>query len=62
MVTQHASRIDSVHVCVFSEGPHICIYMIPGVLALELEYLFGIDCTPVSLRFFQEFEPYDPWH
>lgn len=29
---------------------------------LEAEYLSGIDCTPVSLRFFQEFEPYDPWH
>lgn len=29
---------------------------------LKAEYLSGIDCTPVSLRFFQEFEPYDPWH
>jgi hypothetical protein len=33
----------------------------PRARWLEAEYLFGIDCTPVSLRFFQEFEPYDPW-
>lgn len=27
--------------------------------------LFDLSCTtkkPVSLRFFREFEPYDPWH
>lgn len=57
MVTQHASL-----------GSIACMYACfrgatyDSRTELELEYLFDIDCTPVSLRFFQEFEPYDPWH
>lgn len=43
-----------------AESPHVYVWFLTGWL--EAEYLFGIDCTPVSLRFFQEFEPYDPWH
>lgn len=57
MVTQHASlgSITCMYAC-FRGATY------DSRTELELEYLFGIDCTPVSLRFFQEFEPYDPWH
>lgn len=56
-VTQHASlgSIACMYAC-FRRATYDCR------TELELEYLFGIDCTPVSLWFFQEFEPYDPWH